>query len=488
LKKTQLMLAFFTAVLLLTILPTGYAQGFSSMLDDEILKFSLSYPAEVRIGSCFQLVFEVTALKDNVGIDEIRLTVIFVHDSTSTTLLDKVIASDTTLKKDKDIFSIFSICVPRRVAADPSIFAVLFANYTRDGSDYKPLTNRWLLAIAREKTYDQLAAELDNARRTIRDLRITVAELRDEIDRLRREIHRLENMLEDARLEIARLEEELSNADDRYQQLKQDYEKLSGEYEELSLLYAETTAELKALQESYDRLSGEKDALARDYNNLLRDYRSLTEDYTALQASYNLLKETYDNLSKRHESAVKQIGQLQSQLDDAKQEYRMLLMNYESLNRENALTRSIAFMQAFVLVAVAAIVSAAYYLRRRRTPEAGQQPPQPAEAPKPPATPPSTSVDQAQAEQPGQDQPQQQQEESGKRVQRMLSGRRVTVPSDFVSRLGLREGDQLLVEVKEDYVVIRPFHETRQRQQESGAREDGDEASNTLGPGHGFAS
>ncbi|HDD39769.1 MAG TPA: AbrB/MazE/SpoVT family DNA-binding domain-containing protein [Nitrososphaeria archaeon] len=50
-----------------------------------------------------------------------------------------------------------------------------------------------------------------------------------------------------------------------------------------------------------------------------------------------------------------------------------------------------------------------------------------------------------------------------KRVQKVLSGRRVTIPSEVASELGLKEGDQVEVDYGNGAIIIKPVKEVEEK-------------------------
>jgi hypothetical protein len=69
--------AVFTLLLAaLIFIPYALGEGFSSFTDDGRLKITLYYPAEVKSGTCFTLVFQTTFL-GSVTVDRLRLTVTY---------------------------------------------------------------------------------------------------------------------------------------------------------------------------------------------------------------------------------------------------------------------------------------------------------------------------------------------------------------------------------------------------------------------------
>ncbi|MEM4417633.1 MAG: AbrB/MazE/SpoVT family DNA-binding domain-containing protein [Nitrososphaerota archaeon] len=433
--KSVILLGLLVVLAFLTA--TAYADGYSSIVDNGRIKFSLHYPVEVKIGSCFTLTFQTTIM-DSIDIVRLKLTVTYVSDAGSATILsDTIISSTTSFTSGDTINKVYSICVPRTVARDPVVVASLFANYTRDGGA-EPLTHNWMLAVARERTYDELVRELAEARSSINSLQAEVNNLRSEASALRSRAESLSR-------EIARLEALLSVSEQDYRELQTRFERLDTEFKALNERYLRTLGDLQNLQARYDELGRENQALSANYERLLESFNSLSDDFKALQASYSQLNTVYQELRDRHEAAKQQIGMLQQQLDDTRRSYDLLQLSYSSLSQENTMNRNLALAQALGLAGISS-AAASIFLTRRRV---RQKPSTTPSLPPPPPPPPG---------QPSQEQaPATSTVGSGNgRVQRVLAGRRVTIPAEYAARLGLKEGESISVEVVDDSLVIRP--------------------------------
>ncbi|GBC69321.1 Chromosome partition protein Smc [archaeon HR01] len=429
---------FIALVVVLALLPlAAYADGYSSIVDNGRIKFSLHYPAEVKIGSCFTLTFQTTIM-DSINIERLKLTVTYVSDAGSTNILsDTIISSTTSFTAGDTINKAYSICVPRTAARDPVVVASLFANYTRDGGA-EPLTHNWMLAVARERTYDELVRELAEARSSINSLQTEVNNLRAEATALRGRVDSLGR-------EIARLETLLAVSEQDYDELKARYENLDTEFKALNERYLRTLGDLQNLQARYDELGRENQALSANYDKLLESFNSLSDDFKALQASYSQLNTVYQELRDRHEAAKQQIGMLQQQLDDTRKSYDLLQLSYSSLSQENAMTRNLALAQALGLAGISSAAASIFLTKRR-----GRQKPSTTPSLPPPPPPPPGQPSQGQT-------PATPTVGAGNgRVQRVLAGRRVTIPAEYAARLGLKEGESISVEVVDDSLVIRP--------------------------------
>lgn len=421
--------------LALTPLPI-LADGFSSIVDDGRVKFSLNYPPEVKIGSCFTLRFQTTIL-GTIDIDKLKLTVTYVSEVGSQTLLsDTIISTTTSFSPGDTIQKVYIVCVPSRVVGDPVIVASLFSNYTRSAVA-EPLTHNWLVAVARQSTYDEVLRDLNEAMNTINNLRSTIDSLRAEVTFLRDRVDALNR-------EVAKLEALLGISQEAYNKLRGEYENLSDEFKSLNEKYLKTLGDLQNLQTRYEELRRENEALSKTYQQLLEDYNSLSDDFKSLQASYSQLQTIYGELRNRHESATIQIGQLQQQLDDARRSYDILQLSYNSLSQENILNRNIAYAQAAGLIALGSVAVTAYIARRRK----GQLEPHLASPPPPPPPPPTTSENKPAVSTIG---------SGGARVQKVLSGRRVTIPSEYAATLGLQEGATISVKVVDGALVVKPY-------------------------------
>jgi predicted nucleic acid-binding Zn-ribbon protein len=351
--------AVFTLLLAaLIFIPYALGEGFSSFTDDGRLKITLYYPAEVKSGTCFTLVFQTTFL-GSVTVDRLRLTVTYVSGSGSTTLLtDTLVSTLTGFVAGNVISKTYSICLPSAVSGDPVVSATVYANYTRE-TLFQPLTHSWHLSIVRSRTYDEVASSLAQAESLINSLRQTIEGLRNEINTLKAQLERAlrENTALSTRLEEAGREIERIGAR---------YANLSAEYRALNERYIAVVGDLRSLQSLHQSLQQEHAALSDNYRQLLDDYRRLTNDYTALQARYTQLQSLYENLSARHDDARRQIGLLQSQLEETRASLQNLQQQYSLLSGENSLHRNIAYAQGLALAGVASALATVAATRRGR--------------------------------------------------------------------------------------------------------------------------
>ncbi len=355
---------FLLAVLL--ALPNVTASS-SSITDEDRLRITLSYPAEVKAGTCFTLTLHTTFL-GSLDVSLLRLTVVYVAGSTSTNLLvDNVIPTLTSYVSGNVISKTYNICVPSTTLVSPVITATVFANYTRAPSTFKTLTHSWQLAVVRDRTYSEVLTSLAQAESHINTLRQTIDELRARINTLSDQLERTRAQLERAVRESTELSVRLDEARREIRRLEERYSNLSAEYRALSDRYVGVVGDLRSLEALHRALQSEHAALSENYRQLLNDYRSLTNDYTALQSRFTQLQGLYQDLSTRHEDARRQIGFLQSQLDETRQSLQNLLQQYTILTGENALHRNIAYAEAFALVAVMSALASFAVTRRRKT-------------------------------------------------------------------------------------------------------------------------
>ncbi|MCS7133788.1 MAG: hypothetical protein NZ921_03205 [Candidatus Caldarchaeum sp.] len=346
-------------LLVLLIMPSALGDGFSSVVDEGKLKISLSYPVEVRVGSCFTVSFQVTFLS-SISVSKLRLTLTYVTEAGSTTILsDTIINTPTSFMSGNVITKAYTVCIPTAVRRDPLVTATVFANYTRDGT-YKPLTHNWYLATVRNRTYEDIERDLAQAQNQISTLQRNINDLQNEINRLRT---RIEEIL----WEAGRLASSLESSRREYERLEQRFQNLSNEYRILNERYVSTLGDLRSLQALYENLRRENTALMENYRQLLSDYRNLTKEFNMLQASYNQLKTIHENLSSRHEEAKRQIGYLQSQLDQTNRELGEIRLRYKLLGEENILHRNLMFAEAFIILGlVTAVVTYALSRRTRK--------------------------------------------------------------------------------------------------------------------------
>jgi AbrB family looped-hinge helix DNA binding protein len=137
---------------------------------------------------------------------------------------------------------------------------------------------------------------------------------------------------------------------------------------------------------------------------------------------YEDLKAKHDDLRSRHDALIAEAAQLRQKLADLEEDYSYLNRVYEATLGESSLTKNILFAQT---AAVAAGLGIYAVLSRRlakkpRSPEAAEE------------------------------------GNGEKKTQKILSGRRVTIPSDAAARLGIKEGDLVEINYGNGSIVIRP--------------------------------
>jgi AbrB family looped-hinge helix DNA binding protein len=130
----------------------------------------------------------------------------------------------------------------------------------------------------------------------------------------------------------------------------------------------------------------------------------------------------HEDLRARHDALIAEAAQLRQKLADLEEDYSSLNRIYEATLGESSLTKNILFAQT---AAVAAGLGIYAVLSRRlakkpRSPEAAEE------------------------------------GNGEKKIQKILSGRRITIPSDAAARLGIKEGDLVEIDYGNGSIIIRP--------------------------------
>jgi len=443
-KPVNFMFLFTAVVMAVSIATPVYADGFNTVVEDTRIRLRLDYPPEVKAGSCFSITSDIVVLGDLAGL-KVTIKIVQQGDSGGTVILDTKLLDELSVSAGFEHLRTLNLCLPSS-SSNPFLEANITATYTAGDTSYKTKSVLFM-SIVRSKTYSELSAELSSANAWINFLR-------DEIKRLEGEVRRLSD-------EVSSLKARLESAESMANDLRSKYQDLLGKHTELSAKYSELVSNYKSLKESFDSLNERYLSLLMDYGSLKGTYESLRASFETLQSSYEELRKDYgdvsrklsslqslysdlssrhEELKKSYEESIKTIGSLQGALREREREAALLRANLEGAVSESSLAKSLAAAQA----AGIALLGAYTYMRRRtkksvetRRDEGKQGNPNPApsegEGPDNPGNPGSVDA----------------------RIQRVLSGRRITIPSDIAERMGLRIGDAVSVSLLKDYLAVK---------------------------------
>lgn len=439
----------FTLTLALIAVTPVYASAYTAILHDENLRISLYYPPEVKISSCYNFRFEAQAFT-TLKIDEIRLKIKMYRDGVTETLYDNVLVDDVNVGRGWTFAKNIVICIPLPRRPDPFLGAEIYAKYALGGGNNKTLSAEWYMSTVRTKTYDELLSELDEAKKKIKYLENKIKELDNNIEELEKELSSLSKSYNKLLLDYEALQKSFQKLQGDYSSLQQKYISLQDQYKNLSEEYRKLLIDYERLKTLYEKLIDENKQLQSNLNSLSEKYTSLSKEYYSLQGVYQALTGRYNDLTNKYELSVKTIGQLQSTIYNLEQTIREkdekineLNLMYSSAANENTLTKNILFAQT---AAVAGVGAGIYLmsLRRRKSAQPLTGPP-----PQPPASPPpSTPSKEGEMK-----------NSKNGRVQKILSGRRITLPKDSLEKLNIKEGENVIVEVYDKYVKILPVKE-----------------------------
>ena len=409
-------------VLLMTLSPV-MAQGYSLIENDVEMRFN--YPSEIKMGTCITVSFWMKA-KNNLTDLSVRLTLTYHADSYTQVIYDKIIVSETSVTEGWTTSKSINVCIPREVAPDPHLQADLETSYKVNGSS-KVLEHDWYMSIVRSETYEELEEELEEARSKINNLK-------DEIDDLKAELDEKEEALESLQEEHNNLLSCYQQLQSKYEQLEKSYQELTNQYKELDQRYEDlrdkhqqTLLDLERLRAKYDLLSRDYGKLDENYRNLLKDYENTLADLKTYRSMYQELKTRYGDLESRYHDALAEGASLRQRVADLESRYGDLSRTYQSLLGENILAKNVIFAQA---AAVAAGVGIYLLVSRRFLGRAGGR---------------SKGANSNSNE------------GNSKRVQKILSGRRVTIPRDVAERLGLKEGDKVEICFGDGHMIVKPI-------------------------------
>jgi AbrB family looped-hinge helix DNA binding protein len=436
------------ALIALIVATPVYAEAYNAILEDENLRITLYYPPEVKVSSCYNFRFEAQAFS-LLTIDKIRLVIKMYRDSVTEKLYDEVLFSGSvgsgwTFSKN------IVICIPTPRRPDPFLGAEIYAEYTLNDLTTKKLSTEWYMSIVRTKTYDELLSELDEARRWIRYLEEKISKLDDYIKKLEGDLSTLSSSYNKLSSDYNSLQTSYKKLQDDYVSLQQKYMSLQDEFKNLSEDYRKLLIDYEKLRTLYEQLMDNNKQLQSNYNSLREDYTSLSKEHYKLQGIYQDLTERYNDLKSRYESSINTIGQLQSTISNLEQAIREkeerineLNLIYTSTANENTLTKSILYAQTAAIAGVGAGIYIMSLRKKRTTYPATQLPPPP------PAPPPPTTIPKEEEAR----------NSGNSRIQKILSGRRITLPKDALEKLNIKEGGKVKVELYDGYVKIVPVKE-----------------------------
>ncbi|MCS7145085.1 MAG: hypothetical protein RMJ28_07415 [Nitrososphaerota archaeon] len=446
------------------ILPTAYAQAYNIVVEDARIKVRLTYPPEVEISSCFNIQIEVTALS---ALDDLylHLKIVYFYDSRSQTLFNSVLIDTLDVASPGVVlFRNIVLCIPAPVAVDPWLEAKITLRYLTDSTPVE-LTNTFYLSTVRQVSYERLSARLADANREISRLRSEVENLRSEVSALRtrlEEAAKREEALKARVEELTRLKEQLEK---RLAELQAVREEVEEQLSDLTGRYNQLLIDNSGLQERYKGLMDNYAVLQKSYEELRRDYEMVSRDLASMTSLYNDLRSRHDSLRTSYEDSVKTVGQLQGSLSELEKQREVLQAMLAQVSGESGFFRSVAVGQGVGLIALGGGVAAWALLRRRGRPITGQQPVAVQTPPPPPPTQPtqtgnpaSINTPQSQTTTPP---PAQQQETvpepDSEIVQKIISGRRITIPSRLADKLGIGIGDHVKIGVLGDKLVLMPI-------------------------------
>ena len=422
-------------ILAALMISAASASGYSAIEDD--MEFRVDYPVEVKVGSCYTVSFWMKAAENLTDL----LVVFSVHyhrDSQVETLYSETIISESEVEAGWTKSKSMQICIPREEPADPYLRADLEFSYKLNGSE-KELDYEWYMSIVREETYGELESELQSLEDKVSDLKAEVKDLQDLVEEKNQKIEELEEAYQ-------QLLAEYSSLKASYQELESDYDRLRGEYEDLENAYSSldsahqsTLISLEKLKTRYESLTSQYEGLSQQYASLLKDYESTLAELRTYKDMYADLKSRHEDLRSRHDELIAEAASLRQRISDLESDYQSLSRIYEATLGESNLTKNALLAQTAAVatgIGVYALVSRRLERRSRGKPS------------------------------------EQAEEGNERKVQKILSGRRITIPSDAAARLGLKEGDRVEIDYGNGKLIIKPV---REKPEESAAPKSGGE-------------
>ena len=346
---------WYILTLLLTLalfIPSIHAEAFTMSINDNSVKIELSYPTEVKPGTCFSIRVVVTALTAVSDLD-VHLKVVYHAGASTRTLYDDYLVTSFTGGPGLVYSGVLTLCPPSTLGT--LVSAKIEANYA-DGS----LFQEFYMASVRSKYYSELVSELNAAQSTISVLQSEVSSLRDTIDTLELEVNELRDEVSELNALVDRLELEneylkhnLTSVEALNARLNMELSKVEGELSSVRRSYLNLSSEYAILQDRYSSLLKSEESLRHKYENLSADYNSLSKEYAMLTALYEELKKTHQDLQTKYEKALEKIGSLQESLKESEEGYKALSQQYAVASWERTVVIWVAIAQAAGIVGFA---------------------------------------------------------------------------------------------------------------------------------------
>lgn len=437
------------------LLPAGNAITFNSLIDDGKLAVTIYYPSEVKRGTCFNVRVEVNAL---TAMSDLNVTLVIELRSGPSVyvLFTGKVVNDWSGGPGSVTNSIVGACV---TSSHPTGVIVLRTSIEYHlGPSKLTLDSSFLMGLARDTTYDELAALYSAAQNEISRLRSAVDDLRREAERLRAriselmsEVSALNARLDALRERYERLQSDYASLLSRYQELQQSYAKLQDDYENLTRQHEALKATNSELRKAYDALQKELEKLRAEYAELQKQHASLT-------ALHEDLKRRYAQLDSAHQEAVKQIGSLTGALEERGRQMDALMAMLDNALKERNVFSNIVIAQALGLGGLGAL----YLIERRRFRRSGPSAAPSVKAPEGGSGGPSANGADSpglQSAQGAQSQTELQSQENGNGglIQKVISGRRITIPKKLAELMGVDVGDQVELGVIGDALMVRKY-------------------------------
>ncbi|MEM2492313.1 MAG: AbrB/MazE/SpoVT family DNA-binding domain-containing protein [Nitrososphaerota archaeon] len=419
---------------------------YNSLIDDGKLSITFNYPSEVKRGTCFNVRVEANAL---VAVTDLNVTVsIELRSGPSVyVLFSGKVVDDWSGGPGPVTNNVVGACVS---SSHPVGIVILRTSIEYDlGSDRLTLDNSFLMASVRDTTYDELAALYSAAQSEISRLRAAMGEMGREIDRLRAQVS-------DLMSQVSVLSDRLEQMRTRYDELQSAYNALLAQFRDLQDRYVRLQQEHERLSRDYAALQARESDLRGAYAGLQKELDALRSEYAELQKRHAALNALHDDLRKRFEElnsayqdAVRQIGSLSGALEERGRQMEVLTAMLDNALRERNVFSNIVIAQALGLGGLGAL----YMIERRRLRRPGSSQAAPGvEAPEGGSgAPPTPSPELANI---GPDE-NRQDNGNGGMVQRVISGRRITIPKKVAELLGIEVGDPVELGVVGDAIFVR---------------------------------
>ena len=243
------------------------------------VKLALVYGEEAVVGETFTITVSCVAISDLI-IHEIVTLIWSVRDFKYKLLERAILVTNLTVSTGWSLRRTIVVEVPTNADL---LLIELFVNYTKVS---QMTLNYEVTVVIRDKSYSELAKEVNDLKSKVANLSSQLSELRSELERVKA------NYLV---------------ASGNYSELKCAYKDLKVMYDKLLEKYEDKSAELERLKATHETLALKYDKLLKKYDELKAKCNNTRNAYLNYKSKYEELLRVYEELIEEREMLVQRL-------------------------------------------------------------------------------------------------------------------------------------------------------------------------------------